>query len=181
MSQARLCYNQLALADTPNAAQWARRQAVHLLRRWQVKADVIEVARLLVSELITNAVRHPHANDDVSPYSSRSSVRSVVLRLLMEGDSLFLLVEDGDLRPPMLKAVGADAESGRGVFLVDALSANWGYDYPADSTGKIVWAQLSLAGESAYLPGNAGADPETEQKLAPPLVIARTLAGLRQL
>ncbi|MFE9427922.1 ATP-binding protein [Kitasatospora sp. NPDC006697] len=169
------------LADTPNAVQWARRHAVDVLRRWLVPPDVVEVARLLVSELTTNAVRHPQAGDDLSPYSPSSPVRSVVLRLVSEDDNLFLLVQDGDARPPTLKSVGADAESGRGVFLVDALSAGWGYYHPAGLTGKVVWARLSLASGPSESPRPGDTSPADETVSAPPLLIARTLVGLREL
>ncbi|MFG2848509.1 ATP-binding protein [Kitasatospora sp. NPDC048296] len=56
MSQARTGFSQLALADTPNAVAWARRHTADVLRSWRVPPDTIETAKLIVSELVTNAI-----------------------------------------------------------------------------------------------------------------------------
>ncbi|MFJ6139224.1 ATP-binding protein [Kitasatospora sp. NPDC092286] len=81
MSQTRSGFSQLALADTLNAVAWARRHAVDVLRRWRVPPDTIQTARLIVSELMTNAIRHTHTDEEVSPYSPLSPVRKVTLTL----------------------------------------------------------------------------------------------------
>ncbi|MEV7776938.1 ATP-binding protein [Kitasatospora sp. NPDC088351] len=81
VSQTRSGFSQLALADTLNAVAWARRHAVDVLRRWRVPPDTIQTARLIVSELMTNAIRHTHTDEEVSPYSPLSPVRKVTLPL----------------------------------------------------------------------------------------------------
>ncbi|WP_234327387.1 ATP-binding protein [Streptomyces sp. NRRL WC-3742] len=176
------------LADTPNAVGWARRHTTDLLRRWQVPSDTIDTANLIVSELVTNAIRHTHADDEVSPYSPLSPVKAITLALWLERGRLVIFVQDNDRRPPVVKEVGEDAESGRGVFLVDALSEKWGYYYPPGAAGKVVWSELLIAGRdprfrnddgrgrSADNQGNAGRSYRDT-----PLVVARTLVALREL
>ncbi|MFF7993830.1 ATP-binding protein [Kitasatospora xanthocidica] len=189
MSQARPDFSQLALADTPNAVGWARRHAADVLIHWRVPPSTIETARLIVSELITNAIRHTQADQMASPHSPLSPVWTVTLTLWLAGGRLFLLVHDNDRRPPVVKQVGDDAESGRGVFLVDALSERWGYYYPPESTGKVVWSELAVAARDRRStddhtwgrrsPDGVGeAEPSYKDT---PLVMARALVGLREL
>ncbi|WP_307806612.1 ATP-binding protein [Streptomyces sp. FH025] len=189
MSQARSGFSQLALADTPNAVGWARRHAADVLHSWQAPPDIIDTARLIVSELITNAIRHTRADEEVSPYSPLSPVRTVTLTLWLERERLFILVHDNDRRPPVVKAVGEDAESGRGVFLVEALSEKWGYYYPPESAGKVVWSELRTGGrDPGFRNDDAGPGRSADNKYAAgrsyrdtPLVVARTLVALREL
>lgn len=191
MSQARPGFSQLALADTPNAVAWARRHTADVLCYWRVPPDVIETARLLVSEMITNAIQHTHSDEEVSLFSDLSPVRTVTLTLRLDGGRLVLLVQDNDRRPPMVKVVGEDAESGRGVFLIEALSERWGYYYPTESSGKVVWSELLLVARDPRFaaertdshpgPRDAGRPTEDHQKeRAAPLLTARTLVGLRE-
>ncbi|BAJ29979.1 MULTISPECIES: hypothetical protein [Kitasatospora] len=50
-------HDHLLLADTPNAASWARRHTRDVLERWQTPSGLIDTVLLVVSELIGNAVR----------------------------------------------------------------------------------------------------------------------------
>ncbi|MEY9485077.1 serine phosphatase RsbU (regulator of sigma subunit)/anti-sigma regulatory factor (Ser/Thr protein kinase) [Streptomyces calvus] len=85
-------------------------------------------AELMVSELVTNAVRHSHA-------------RPVALRLV-RGDTLLCEVEDDDHElPTLLNARPAD-ESGRGLRVVSTLAREWGTSRTA--AGKNVWFELTL-------------------------------------
>ncbi|MGA5817994.1 ATP-binding protein [Kitasatospora sp. NPDC094028] len=168
-------FSQLALADTPNAVPWARRHVVDVLRRWRVPADHIDTAELLVSELTSNAVRHSGQGQDRSPYSQQAEVQSITVTLQRGPSRLLLLVHDYDRRPPVLKMVGDDAESGRGIFLVAAMSTRWGHYFPRLADGKVVWAELLLTAPAAEQLN----PPKPDQ--APPLLVARTLVGLRGL
>ena len=51
-----------------------------------------------------------------------------------------VLVEDASAAPPELQPDSVDAESGRGLVLVDTLAESWGWN--RTSTGKIVWFVL---------------------------------------
>ncbi|MFI1865685.1 ATP-binding protein [Streptomyces jumonjinensis] len=179
----------MALADTPNAVGWARRHATDVLRHWQVSSDTIDTAKLIVSELVTNAIRHTHADQEASPYSPLSPVKAITLALWLERGRLVIFVQDNDRRPPVVKAVGEDAESGRGVLLVDALSEKWGYYYPPGVVGKVVWSELLAAGRDPRFRSSddAGRGHSADSQDAAgrsyrdtPLVVARTLVALRE-
>ncbi|MFE2412771.1 ATP-binding protein [Kitasatospora sp. NPDC059408] len=177
------------LADTPNAVGWARRHTTDVLRHWQVPSDTIDTAKLIVSELVTNAIQHTHAAEEVSPYSPLSPVKAINLALWLERGRLVIFVQDNDRHPPVVKEVGEDVESGRGVFLVDALSEKWGYYYPPEAAGKVVWSELLAAGRDPRFRndddgrGHSADSQDTAGRSYrdTPLVVARTLVALREL
>ncbi|NJP43117.1 ATP-binding protein [Actinacidiphila epipremni] len=90
---------------------------------------------LLTSELVTNAVRHGAAADDV-----------VELVLWPADGHYWLAVSDPSPARPVLRTQPPplDAESGRGLLLVDALAAAWAV-VPRPHRGKSVVAGLTLA------------------------------------
>jgi anti-sigma regulatory factor (Ser/Thr protein kinase) len=85
-------------------------------------------AELLVSELITNALRY--------------SVGPVRLSLSLRGDALHCEVEDTNPDPPVVRRAREDDEGGRGLLLVQECARAWG---SRDSErGKVVWFTLGL-------------------------------------
>jgi hypothetical protein len=104
------------------------------LAEWEVGEDVVEGALLVVSELLTNAVKH------AQPASPSGASCSLVLRL--SRGELTVAVHDDDRRPPTLRSASLDEEGGRGLLLVQATSLAWGYAHPSPR-GKLVWAKLS--------------------------------------
>ena len=116
---------QLPLTPTASAVRDARRSVRDLFRAWGLDS-LGEIAELCTSELATNAVLH-----------ARSPVLLIVVALR---DSVRVEVEDeapGQLAPGTLVH---DAETGRGLALVDAMAHAWGVDqHPA---GKTVWFEL---------------------------------------
>jgi anti-sigma regulatory factor (Ser/Thr protein kinase) len=104
-------------------------QLADYLGSTEVALEVVDTARLIVSELITNAVNASCSGTD--------------LQLSCEGGSLRIAVDDdGDGLPTMRTAEQRD-ENGRGLAIIAALAANWGVvDYPND--GKQVWAEVTL-------------------------------------
>ncbi|WP_372441041.1 ATP-binding protein [Actinacidiphila acididurans] len=95
--------------------------------------DVAETAVLLVSELVTNAVRH-----------SRVAGRYILARCVLREDALRVEVGDAGDGVPVVRAAGDEAEGGRGLALVDALAAKWGTEPRAYGIGKTVWFELAL-------------------------------------
>lgn len=88
---------------------------------------------LITSELVTNAIRHGTRPDDL-----------VELVLWPADGHYWLAVSDpGDGKPSMGQRVPPDAESGRGLLLVDALAAAWGV-VPRPYRGKSVVAGLAF-------------------------------------
>ena len=101
-------------------------------------ADTVE---LLVSEIVTNAVRASaeHARHQQDPEHA-IGVPTVRLWLTSNGHHVLIQVWDPDDRVPAPETAGLAAESGRGLLLVETLSCQWGCFAPGDQDGKIVWA-----------------------------------------
>lgn len=184
--------SRLALADTPNAVALARLHTADVLLGWGVSCDVVETAKLLVSELATNAVRHSEGGEaPVLPFSSQSGVQTFELLLEVVSGAVRLSVWDRDMRPPVLKEVGVDAMGGRGIFIVAVMSRAWGY-YPARGMpGKVVWAEIALASTgpdegrdaSVSSPGRPATDDlrASGDARADPNLIGGVLVGIKEL
>lgn len=122
----------LELGALPGAVPSARLHTRQVLWEWQLPA-LSETAQLLVSELMTNAVRaSPPAGQTLPVHLWLSSDRS---RLLIR-------VEDTNRHPPAPTGADGGDESGRGLRIVDAISAKWGWHTSEDHGGKIVWALI---------------------------------------
>ncbi len=93
-------------------------------------APVLDDAELLVSELVTNGIRY--------------GLPPITLHVVCQGTrSLLVLVSDHSADPPQQCTAGPDAESGRGLMLVDHISDEWGVEPYKD--GKTVWFTLTSA------------------------------------
>ncbi|MFF8910837.1 SpoIIE family protein phosphatase [Streptomyces olivaceoviridis] len=113
------------LEPEDSAPGQARRLARRALARWGLE-DLTDSVELLVSEVVTNAVR----------YASRP----VTLRLLRT-DVLRCEVGDDVPQLPRLRQARATDEGGRGLYLVNRLARRWGATRL--STGKVVWFELN--------------------------------------
>ena len=116
------------LDDEAQSAWQARRFVADVLGAWRLP-DIADAALLAVSELVTNAIAH--------------TVGQLELGLVREHDHLLIEVADSSDRLPAFGRAADDATSGRGMFIVDAVAAEWGVS--PTSTGKTVWARLPLA------------------------------------
>ena len=114
----------IALAAGPAAPAEARRQVRAAIDAWDVPVDP-EVAVLLTSELVTNAIRHEPGE-------------TVLLTITCVCGQLRVDVRDTSCSVP----VPADAEAGRGLMLVASLSADWGYH--RTPAGKAVYFPLAF-------------------------------------
>lgn len=125
--------SRLDLACEPSAARWARAHARNLLPAWRVPEDVIGDAQTVISELVTNAVRHA------------AGTGSCALHLRITHQQLVISVSDADPRPPARRAATQGEESGRGLELVASLcEEQWGFAHLPGVPGKTVWARLRL-------------------------------------
>ncbi|MFH9657283.1 SpoIIE family protein phosphatase [Streptomyces sp. NPDC017248] len=115
----------------PEAVRHARRFTRRTLRAWGMPQDTVDAALLAVSELVTNALVHTGG--------------PVRLDLTLVSHRLRLAVADSSPRSPVKPAgIGWEATGGRGILLVEAVSAAWG-TVPV-SGGKQVWADLVPGG-----------------------------------
>jgi anti-sigma regulatory factor (Ser/Thr protein kinase) len=131
--------SRLEWAAEADATPWARRHARDVLRAWQVADEGIDTIELAISELVTNAVRH------VTEAFPESPLTRVTLTLRMEYSRLIVEVADASDRLPMISGkVADDSESGRGLYIVQAISKEWGF-YRPPTGGKVVWCVIALA------------------------------------
>ncbi|MFD5327298.1 SpoIIE family protein phosphatase [Streptomyces sp. NPDC127092] len=114
------------LPPDPALVARARAMAAEQLGRWGLD-DLAFTTELVVSELVTNAIRHASG--------------PVGLRLIRDR-SLICEVSDSQHTSPHARYAGNDEEGGRGLFMVAQLTDHWGTRYmPA---GKTIWAEQSL-------------------------------------
>src|SRR6266851_3141662 len=120
-----------ALVTLPTSPFWARKYTRSFLASCHgITEGTAETAELLVSELVTNAVRFSGDPARVLRYSERADASLISLSLRHFAEGLLIEVWDTDNSPPVLCDVDADAENGRGLMLVDALAKKWSYFYP---------------------------------------------------
>ncbi|WP_369182954.1 ATP-binding protein [Streptomyces sp. Y1] len=92
-----------------------------------------DVAELLLGELFANAVQHSDAPDD----------RRIEIRFSLTNGLLRIEVHDAGGGRPSLRSASLCDERGRGLFLVNELSARWGCCPRAGGIGKFVWALIA--------------------------------------
>ncbi|MFB7509319.1 ATP-binding protein [Streptomyces broussonetiae] len=127
------------LSPTPRGARLARLLAATQLRDWGIP---LEDAEHIVAELAANAASH-----------GRVPGRDFRLTLYVVGATLRIEVTDtrGDCLPGV-HPVAPDAESGRGLLLVDALADRWGVA-EGPTPRKTVWAEITVPVREAPEPG----------------------------
>jgi anti-sigma regulatory factor (Ser/Thr protein kinase) len=117
----------LALPSDASAVRLARQVTRDALAAWHL-GQLEEAAVLLVSELVTNAVRH--AND----------TGAIGLELASTGTRLRVEIQDGDPSWRPMDSPADSGESGYGFLVVDSLADHWGLRRVC--AGKAVWAEL---------------------------------------
>ena len=135
----------LALTALPTSPFLARRYTRSFLDSCQgIDPDTAETAELIVSELVTNAVRYAGEPAGVTQHPQRAAASPISLSLRNFREVLLIEVYDTDSNPPILTSADGDAESGRGLMLVSTLSKEWSYSFHP-SGGKIVYCFLEKA------------------------------------
>lgn len=120
----------VGLAAVPESVKEARDFALGVLASWGLAAMHDEV-RLVISELVTNALRYS------AGYTGGST--PIRLSLLRTGGRLTCAVADPCDRIPVYRQPDSASQSGRGLHLVDAFADSWSWA-PLSSRGKVVWA-----------------------------------------
>ncbi|MFF8844780.1 ATP-binding protein [Streptomyces sp. NPDC015127] len=133
-----------ALPARYEAVRGARQFTRSTLGQWELNHRFDDVA-LVVSELVTNALRHALPCDAAPRESAKEP--PVRLHLMRWTSRLVCAVRDPSHDGPAARESEEDfsAESGRGLFLVDSFSDGWGWHPLAGSLrGKVVWALFRL-------------------------------------
>ncbi|MFI0820994.1 SpoIIE family protein phosphatase [Streptomyces sp. NPDC021098] len=114
------------LPSDPVVVANARSLAVHQLAEWGLE-ELVMTTELIVSELVTNAIRH--------------GTGPIRLRLIRH-DVLICEVSDASNTSPRLRHARTTDEGGRGLFLVAQMTRRWGTRYTEG--GKLIWAEQDL-------------------------------------
>jgi hypothetical protein len=133
----------LELGALPTAAPCARLHTTLVLREWQL-SGLVQTAALVVSELVSNAVQASVPLTG-SRFAGEWAPGTPPVRMWLSADEHRLVIQvwDGSDQPPVPQPVAPEADSGRGLLLVGALSAEWGCYTPENSSGKVVWAVVA--------------------------------------
>lgn len=91
-------------------------------------AELIADAQLLVSEIVTNALRHGRG--------------AITLRVRLDEPRLGIAVTDEGPGVPTQRDPGIEEASGRGLLIVDAVARAWGVDSVPGADGKTVWFDI---------------------------------------
>jgi hypothetical protein len=136
----------LLLGATESAVPSARTHVQQLLSGWG-QEELGPDAGVVVSELVTNAI--------AASAELRLAMAPVLVWLGSDCDCVLIAVADASPRPPVRLNLGADAEGGRGLALVEAFSSRWGW-HLASIAGlrKVIWAEWRL-------PSGVGQQPAT--------------------
>ncbi|MFE0460300.1 SpoIIE family protein phosphatase [Kitasatospora sp. NPDC058965] len=105
----------------------ARARVRALLRQWRTPDDTLDNVLLLISELVTNAVRF--------------AAGPITVRVIRAGDGLLCEVGDTGNGRPRLSRGGLLDEGGRGLHVVHRITTRWGVRWT--DTGKVVWADVA--------------------------------------
>lgn len=116
----------MTLEGEPASASRARRFLGENLTTWGAPSFEDD-ARVVITELVTNAVLHART--------------AVAVSVALGNGRLRIEVRDGSAREPVCRHHSATATTGRGLSLIGQLSDDWGVE-PRDN-GKVVWAELS--------------------------------------
>ncbi|MFE9933822.1 ATP-binding protein [Streptomyces sp. NPDC005533] len=118
------------------------RKALRELMRHRCRTDTAEVAELLITELVTNALVHTDRGAEVSASLDATRLRVEVRDYTAR-------------RPRPYVPTADDGTHGRGLVLVQALADDWGVDALALGSGKVVWFELDGRDDAPYAGGPA--------------------------
>jgi hypothetical protein len=128
----------ISLATGPAAPAEARRQVLVAINAWDIPVD-LDVAILLTSELVTNAIRN-------------EAGETILLTITCICGQLRVDVYDTSCIMPVIMDAPADAEAGRGLMLVASLATDWGVH--RTRCGKAVYFTLAFGSDPSDRDGD---------------------------
>lgn len=193
MQSPRPLISNLRVAALLSAVGFARHFTRYVLDEWHLE-ELSETACLLVSELVTNAVKATGCTEHDPDLDTLAAVPSI--RLQLQGNAGGILAEVWDCdgtRLPVVQEPSDEALDGRGLILVAQMSTRWG-TYEPKIGGKVVWFQLARIFPEVEIPietdepklpqriRQAPANPAAyHQHQADIALLERVLVGLHQL
>lgn len=135
----------VGLVAVPSAVSCARAFLRLVVTQWGAGAQV-EDAELVLSELVTNAVRATRAGRPAPGWPAPAADDLIRVGLGITGGGLYVGVWDRSRDFPVVRRPDDGDEGGRGLHLVDALAQEWGTTL-SRAGGKVVWATLSAPDE----------------------------------
>ena len=117
----------IRLPHSDRAPRLARAFVADRLQGWNLEA-LIEVASLVVSEVVTNAVVHARSDAELSLERTPTALK--------------ISVTDQGTGSPAPSQLGPGIEGGRGLMIVEKLSTSWGAE--PTGAGNRVWAELPI-------------------------------------
>jgi anti-sigma regulatory factor (Ser/Thr protein kinase) len=132
----------LPLGAFRTATPCARLHARAVLTEWGL-GGLAERAELIVSELVTNAVR-ASTGPDGRPRYGEAGLPVVVLQLFADGTRVLIEVWDESLSVLVRERADPGDEGGRGLMLIEAVSDRWSWTLVPGWTGKVVSAELCI-------------------------------------
>lgn len=126
----------VSLPDSALAARQARRVVAELLADRAAPASQVDLAVLLTSEAVTNAVQHAaRSGTTADPFRLEVTVAAGQVRVL---------VHDPDPTLPTPTQAGLDGERGRGLSIIASHAKEWGATRTLGEPGKYVWFVMPL-------------------------------------
>jgi anti-sigma regulatory factor (Ser/Thr protein kinase) len=130
----------LPLGAFLTATPCARLHARAVLTEWGL-CGLADRAELIVSELVTNAVR-ASTGPDGRPRYGEAGLPVVVLRLSADDTQVLIEVWDESPSAPVTERADPDDERGRGLMLIEEISDHWRWAIVPGWAGKVVSAEL---------------------------------------
>ncbi len=118
-----------AFPAVPEAAAQARAFFRAAAGQWRLPEGVAADCLLIVSEIVSNVVRHAQT--------------PLTLRVSYDSDAVLIAATDGAVRLPEQHPPGDVSEDGRGLLIIDSVASSWGVHTTV--VGKTMWARVELS------------------------------------
>ncbi|MEU8143190.1 ATP-binding protein [Nonomuraea sp. NPDC048901] len=148
-------HNCIDLPAFPVSVSIVRRYVAQVLEGWGCE-ELIDGARLISSELVTNGIKAVEAHEsareaEIETFGMLAGCdRHVWIGLYRTVHDVVIEVWDPSHKPPRIGHPSASEVGGRGLQVVDKIATEWGYRWPSTG-GKIVWALLKITQEPGAL------------------------------